>query len=113
MIGERKKCIEYLIQAKDWKYRVEQVKNVRTIPQNRYYWGVMMPILCDHFWYTPEEMHSALKIHFLVDVSGKLPIIKSTKKITTSDFIKYVESIQRWAAQDYGLYIPDPNEIYS
>ena len=82
----------------------------RTDPQNRYYWGVIIKMLGDYFGYEPEEMHEALKMEFL-KVNGPIPTVKSTTKLTTVEFNDYIGRIIRWAAMEYGVVLPDPNEV--
>lgn len=83
----------------------------RTDPQNRYYWGVVVPMLSEHFGYTKEEMHEALKWQFLKKPEANPPTVGSTRKLSTEEFNNYIESIQVWAASEYSIVIPDPNEV--
>jgi hypothetical protein len=92
-------------------------KSKRSNDQNAYYWGVVVPILADHFGYEPEEIHEELKILFNPIESKIRPGQKiggSTTKMSTVEFFSdetsYVERICRWAASEYGVYIPPPNE---
>jgi hypothetical protein len=81
--------------------------------QNGYYHGVVIPILCDYFGYTPEEMHEALKYKFNrlpeIEYEG-LPKIMSTASLNTVEFEEYMSKIRSWASADHGIYIPQPNE---
>ena len=36
---------------------VDKIRKERSIKENNYYWGVVIPLLGDEFGYTPEEMH--------------------------------------------------------
>lgn len=89
----------------------------RSNPQNDYYWGVVIPILCNHFGYDKEEMHSELKEMFNPVESKIIPgkmIGGSTTKLSTVEFFSdensYVERICRWAASEFGVYIPPPKK---
>lgn len=89
-------------------------KKQRSDPQNRYYWGVVIDILGKTFGYEPEEMHEALKFKFLqIDSSIQpgLVSVQSTAKLSTAEFMDYIANIQRWAAQEFKIYLPDPNEV--
>lgn len=89
-------------------------KRTRTDQQNRYYWGVIIDILGNEFGYEPEEMHSALKLKLLrVDQDQDHPIetVKSTASLSTIEFLDYIARIQRWAAQEFNIYLPDPKEV--
>ena len=91
----------------------------RSNEQNRYYWGVVVPILADHFGHdNPEDMHEDLKIKFNPIESkvepGKI-IGGTTTKMTTIDFMvaedSYIERICRWASTEFGIYIPPPKKV--
>jgi len=85
----------------------------RTLPQNAYYWGVVIEILRDHFGYDAEEMHDALKFEFLRirNDRGGPDSVKSTADLSTEEFAEYVKRVVRWAAQKYRVYIPDPGSV--
>lgn len=86
-------------------------KSKRSLNQNAYYWSVVVEILGKYFGYEPEEMHEALKFQFLRITNDKgLVSVMSTSKLSTDKFSQYVNRVVRWAAQEYGVYIPDPNE---
>jgi hypothetical protein len=86
-------------------------KSKRSTNQNNYYFGVVCKILGDYFGYTEDEMHEALKIHFLSKGACDVPTVGSTAKMNTAEFEDYLTKIKRWAASEYGVVIPDPNEI--
>jgi hypothetical protein len=87
-------------------------RQMRSIVQNNYYWGVVIDILSDFTGYDPEEMHNALRHKFLTyeNIKG-LPTTLSTTQLKTNEFEDYLERIRRWAATDLGVYIPLPNEV--
>jgi hypothetical protein len=89
---------------------VEPKKKHRSHNQNAYYWGVVIDLLAYHFGYTPEEMHEALKWKFL-RVDGPVPTVRSTRKLTTKEFMEFIEKVQIWAASEYQVDIPSPNEV--
>jgi len=96
---------------------IRKHRGKRTDKQNRYYWGVVVAILADHFGYDAEEMHGELKILFNPIQSKIDPsriIGGSTAKMSTIEFDvyedSYVERICRWAASEYGVYIPPPEK---
>ena len=88
---------------------------VRTLPQNRYYWGVVITILGTHLGYDPKDpvdrnmLHDALRGRFLMDYSKPLPAPRSTTELTTIEFSEYLENIWRFASVEHGCFIPDPN----
>lgn len=83
----------------------------RTDQQNKYYWSVVVAILGNHFGYEPEEMHEALKFQFLRTHDDTLPSVRSTTKLSTAEFVDYIDRIMRWAASEYQVYIPEANEV--
>jgi hypothetical protein len=87
----------------------------RTSPQNRYYWGVVISILCEHTGFTNEEMHEVLKYKFLRRESitkdeKHFERSASTAELDTIEFIKYISDIVVWASSELSLQIPEPNE---
>ena len=105
-------------------YRVI-IKDARTrsLPQNAYYWGVIVPIIRRALYEegydeiaTDMDAHDFLKAMFLskrvvskksghtVDMPGR------SSKLTIPEFNDYIERICRWAAIDLSVVIPAPNE---
>ena len=79
--------------------------------QRRYYFGVVVPILAEYFGYEPDEMHEALKWHFLrTHPDSPLPTVKSITKFSTAEMEEYLRRVRTWASSEYGVYIPEPNE---
>jgi hypothetical protein len=84
--------------------------NKRSLPQNSFYFGIVLKTLGDHVGYTTDEMHDLMKFKFLcVDPDATLKKWKSTTKLSTIEFNEYLEKISQFAAE-LGCYIPDPNE---
>lgn len=90
---------------------ISKRKKPRSLPQNNYYWGVIIPILGNHFGYNSNEMHDALKWLFLRQESvGKPMTIKSTTDLSTIDFEDYASNIRKWASEEFQVFLPLPNE---
>jgi len=85
-------------------------KTIRSINQNKYYWGVVIKIAGDYHGYTPDEMHNAFKWLFLRK-GGDLPTVKRTSDLGTIEFEKYLENIRIYELSEYQVVIPLPNEI--
>ena len=92
---------------------VRKASKIRSLPQNNYYWGVVLNYIGNQTGYEPEEVHENMKQEFLRDheVQNFMYHIKSTTELTTEEFEDYLEHIRRWAAQFLELYIPLPNEV--
>jgi hypothetical protein len=69
--------------------------------QNRYYRGVVIPLISQSTGYTNEEVHELMKKQFLSKrkkVMGKfINKYKSTTKLSTEEFNEYIEKIRAFA----------------
>lgn len=101
------------------KYISLEWHKIRSMPQNRYYWGVILKILSDDLGYDQDRIHELMKDKFLTEklhIKNKDGTVteeevpKSTRNITTQEAEEYFERIKQWGAEYRGLYIPDPNE---
>lgn len=89
-------------------------RRVRTDRQNRYYWSVVLPVFGSHLGYEPAELHEELKAKFLPRESKLEPgntLGGSTKELNINEFTEYIEKVKRFAAVEFGCYIPDPYEV--
>lgn len=86
-------------------------KSKRSNNQNNYYFGCICKVLGDYFGYDTEEMHEALKMKFLRTGACDLETIRSTTKLNTAEFEDYMERVRRWAAIEYDVIVPLPNEV--
>ena len=100
---------------------VERKKKKRSLSQNNYYFGVVVPLvrmgLVDIGYRAGlEQAHNYLRDNFakgelVNENTGEiLPIKLSTTEMTTTDFMGYIEQIQQWSAEYLNVQIPDPNE---
>ncbi len=100
-------------------FTIKKHRKNRTVDQNSYYWGVVLPILAEYFGHdNPDNMHTDLKRKFNPVESKINPgeiIGGSTTKLSTVEFMaaddSYVERICRWAAMEYEIYIPPPKKV--
>ena len=123
---ERDHVVKFLesLEGKNLTVVIKEVKTVRSLGWNNYYWSVVIPAvkmgLVD-VGYDPDELdseltHDYLKTRFLkkeIFSPHKEEIISSTKrtsKISNVEFKEYIGQIQRWATKFLHVYIPDPNE---
>lgn len=90
---------------------VRLYKAQRSNNQNNYYFGVVCKVLGDYFGYTEEEMHDALKYKFLRKGACDIETVQSTTKLSTAEFEEYLENVRRWAAIEYNVIVPLPNEV--
>lgn len=108
---------------KDGEYviTIERQKKKRSLEQNRYYWGVIVPIvkagLIDAGWrVTTAQVHEDLKRDFnLIEIvnekNGEIKnSIGSTSEMSSSQMMDYFAKITQWAAEYLNVQIPAPNE---
>jgi len=97
---------------------IRKHKSKRSNEQNRYYFGIVLPILADYFGHdNVEDLHEELKLKFNPIESKLNPGTKiggTTTKMSTEEFYSgetsYVERICRWAAMEYSIFIPPPKK---
>lgn len=87
-------------------------KPKRTEQQNRYYWGVYLPLISSETGNDIDDLHTLFKGKFLgkeiVDVMGeKVRRVSSTTELSTSQFIEYIMRIEEFT----GVLAP-PTEEY-
>lgn len=104
---------------------VEKKKKGRSLEQNAYYWGIVVPMVREGLreagWEigTNSEAHELMKRMFLKqevvnkETGETMETTGSTTKCSTVDMMEYFADIQKWASEFLGLYIPDPNEQVS
>jgi hypothetical protein len=112
---------------KDGFYRIT-IKDARkrSLHQNAYYWGVVVPIVRQGLWdagydsvATNNDAHEVLKFFHLKKqfVSKKTGEVVefggSTTELDIPGFNSYIENICRWAAEYLGVSIPSPNEQFA
>jgi hypothetical protein len=106
----------YSHEGKRVRVTVERFRNRRSDPQNRYYWGIVVPMVGEAIGESDAEaVHDMLKVELnyeiLVVGDKEIRVPKSTAKLDTMEFKQYVERVQRWGSEFLSLYIPGPDEI--
>lgn len=108
-------------EGKDIAITLDRKRKKRSLNQNQYYWGVVVPIIramLEEYGneLDDEETHSFLKEHVgkltssVVDSVGRrVAVVKSSAALTTAEFEAYLLRVTAWAAQE-GIIIPAPNE---
>ena len=100
------------------EFHLQDIK-IRSIPENNYYWGVVIPLISETSGYSKNETHDLLKSLFLKDVRHiKLPNgtvkevtkIKSTAELKTTEFEEFLTECRTWASLELECFIPLPNE---
>lgn len=113
-----KESIEYF-EGKVVIITVEKRKNKRSNPQNAYMWGVCIPTIKEclksaGITLSLNDVHEMLKLKFLKETiltneeTGEcVERVKSTTELTTTQFMEYIMDIQKFAAEYFGVVIPD------
>jgi len=99
---------------------IEQVYGARSNPQNRYYWGVVIPAFVkgvSEEWgeqISQEEAHETLKNQFNYqetvnpETGQIIRLIRFTRKLSTVRFNEYIENCRRMIQEYFGIITPDP-----
>ena len=94
---------------------VKPAEQIRTSPENRYYWGVIVRMVADEMGIIPDEAHDFLKNLFLkvgIEKNGKRwEVARSTTTLSVNEFESYCEKIRMWSASELNTQIPLPNEV--
>lgn len=120
---ENKRAIRELFnELKDGKWLLEIAQyNKRSDSQNRYYFGIVVPLVQEgikHLGHqlTKEETHDFLKSRFhsqeIVneDTGEVIHIPRSTTIMNKERFSEYIGEIQRFSAEFLNIVIPDPGQ---
>ena len=105
---------------------VERYARTRTSPQNRYYWGVIVPHAlmamkdAGNGWLSEKSeehliiVHDMLTERFLnnaVDIvlpDGNSKSKNSTKRLNTLQMMDYCDQVRQWLLDVFGYYCPPP-----
>lgn len=114
------KAINQLSPDKKWVISINPVKKRRTNSQNALYWMWVDRIAksCgDSVGYTKDEMATIFKQKFLapdeVNYDGEVYAVYSTKGLSKKEMSEYMDHICRFAAEEFGVYVPLPEELQS
>lgn len=100
-----------IVELKEWR-------KTRSNNQNKYIWGIVLPIIAEHLGYQDNDTGSlweTIKVecgHYTEVVrNGKtLKIGKPSHDLNTLEFEKLASMIRTWASCELNCYIPLPNE---
>ena len=102
--------------------KIEKFKKKRSTQQNRFYYGVIIPIVqnclkeAGHIM-TNESTHDLIKLKFLKETlfvnetTGEvIERIKSTTELSTSQFMDLLTEINNFTFEYFGVSLPSPND---
>lgn len=113
--------------GKEFECVFRKKKKTRSSEQNRYYWGVVVRMVCEGFQalgnpVNPDNnedielTHEYLKRRFLqpiqvADVNGEVHDLgHTTTNLSTSQMMDYIAQVQQFAVEFLNVIIPDPGE---
>ena len=101
-------------EGKEIEITVQQRRDIRSIQQNKYLWGIVYEAVADTTGFEPEEVHDIFKRKFLSyskPYKGKsYRFTKSTTELNSLQFSEYIEKIKMFSAKELSCYIPDAGE---
>jgi hypothetical protein len=102
--------------------KIEKAKKKRSTQQNRFYHGIIIPIVqnclkeAGHIM-TNESTHDLIKLKFLKEAlfvneeTGEvIERIKSTTELSTSQFMELLAEINNFTFEYFGVSLPSPND---
>jgi hypothetical protein len=93
---------------------IKKVSSQRSVQQNRLWW-LYIKIIADEIGYDKDTLHEIAKFKFLkmeavVERTGEvMEFIGSSAKLNKTDFGELVFKLQQWAADSFGIVLPDPS----
>lgn len=121
-IYRRKELEQWFLdnKGKQFTMTVARKKKKRSNDQNEYYWAVVVPMVqaaMNEYGsdYSKQETHEYLKKEFnWVEIEVRegnyIKAPQSTTKLSTVDFIIYLDKIYLFASEVLGIEIPQPNQ---
>lgn len=116
-VDEDKKLLYSELKRLNSEYTVSIVKGKTSVPQIRYYRGVVLKMIADYMGEDYDAVHEFLLQQFsvkLIHFNGKeLYKVVRTNEMSKVEFSEYIERIRRWASATLELDIPDPDSVQS
>jgi hypothetical protein len=129
-IGRVCQYLESLELDHAWRVSVEERKSERSMQQNRYLFGVAYVLISAATGYEKDDIHSSLlgkhfgtklkrvpKSKYNREGFTEVPLRTTTTDehgrrsvLGKTDFAEYVAFVQRFAAENLNLVIPDPDQ---
>lgn len=102
------------LEGQEIQFTISKKRVKRSGRQNSYYWGVIIKLLSEDWGDIPDVVHDRLKTKFLKYYDNKnFERIWSTADtdFNTKMAEEYYENIRMWAAMEWHVDIPEPNEV--
>lgn len=101
---------------------VEAEKDRRSAAANRYYWGVVIKLIAEETGQDAQDIHDDLRDRFLRKTityedkrSGQVrerEFARGSSGLTVNEFYEFVEQARLFAAEFFGMRIPEPDREY-
>ena len=109
------------LNCNEFTFTLEKKRNKRSNEQNKYYWGVVVPLVKQGLTELGnlvdlESTHDFIKSEFNYkeivnkDTGEVKKIPNSTTQLTKSEFSEMIERVKQWSAEWCNIYIPDAGE---
>lgn len=107
------KLSEHVKPGKRYILDIREASKKRSLNQNAYYWGVIIPIFSSHTGYTKNEAHQELARMFLsYKHLGKYFVLSTADEhFTTTMAEKYYEECRQFIWHEYHEQVPVPHQI--
>lgn len=111
-------------EGKNITLTIEQTKSKRSNPQNKYYWGLVIPLIKEGLYNNYGQVFNTETIHYYLlsarfapvntlineDTGEVIDIKIRTSEMSKTQFSDYILEIQKFAAEFLNIEIPLPNE---
>lgn len=109
------------LNCKEFLFTLEKKRSKRSNQQNKYYWGVVVPLVKQGlidlgYNVDTESTHDFIKSEFnykeiVNENTGEVKKIpNTTTQLNKSEFSEMIERIKIFSAEWFGIYIPDAGE---
>lgn len=103
--------------SKPFRFYLTDTKVRRSLPQNRYYWGVVLTTFADACGYETEDVHEIFKRRFagytmktFPGSKGRIKVPNSTSGMNKEEFGKYLDKVIQFCAEQ-GVPIAHPEAL--
>lgn len=114
-------ALKALPKDKAIRVTIQDYEKNRSLAQNSYYWGVVLPAISAHIEEQTGQIKSCDDLHEwfrdeylpprVVEINGKPKIIRpSTADLKVGPFAEYLDRIIRYCSIDLGLIVPAPDD---
>jgi hypothetical protein len=104
-----------LLDGKRVELQIRKFRKQRTVRQNNWVRGVLVPQLAMATGADPEDydsLYMELKRKYIgvIELGGGLAVVKRGRDLSTEEYSRFMEDCQRFASE-LGCYVPFPDEV--